>query len=123
METTVRKIKGYVIRDWMMSYLFLLPAFGFFLLFVAYPMVKGVYISFFDYSLRDFSFIGLDNYISLIKDDNFMKSMGNTLLLVLITVPIVIIFSLFVSMNIYKKKSLPDHFSAVYSTCQPYPRS
>lgn len=123
MGTTVRKIKGYVIRDWMMSYLFLLPAFGFFLLFVAYPMIKGVYISFFDYSLRDFSFIGLDNYISLFKDDNFMKSMGNTLLLVVITVPIVIIFSLFVSMNIYKKKSLLDRFSAVCSTCQPYLRS
>lgn len=107
----------------MMSYLFLLPAFGFFLLFVAYPMIKGVYISFFDYSLRDFSFIGLDNYISLFKDDNFMKSMGNTLLLVVITVPIVIIFSLFVSMNIYKKKSLLDRFSAVCSTCQPYLRS
>lgn len=123
MGTTVRKIKGYVIRDWMMSYLFLVPAFGFFLLFVAYPMVKGVYISFFDYSLRDFSFIGLDNYISLIKDDNFRKSMGNTLLLVLITVPIVIIFSLFISMNIYKKKSLPDRFSAECSICRLYPRS
>ncbi|WP_445321954.1 carbohydrate ABC transporter permease [Paenibacillus sp. FSL L8-0494] len=110
MGTTVRKIKGYVIRDWMMSYLFLVPAFGFFLLFVAYPMVKGVYISFFDYSLRDFSFIGLDNYISLIKDDNFRKSMGNTLLLVLITVPIVIIFSLFISMNIYKKKEFARSF-------------
>lgn len=110
MEAAVRKTKGYVIRDWLMSYIFLLPAFGFFLLFVAYPMVKGVYISFFDYSLRDFNFIWFDNYISLIHNETFLKSMRNTLLLVVITVPIVIIFSIFVAVNIYKKKEFARSF-------------
>jgi multiple sugar transport system permease protein len=110
MEVTVRKTKGYIRRDWLMSYVFLLPALGFFLLFVAYPMVKGIYISFFDYSLRTFNFIGFDNYVDLIQNETFLKSMRNTLLLVVITVPIVIIFSLFVAISIYKKKEFARSF-------------
>ncbi|OCT15534.1 acetylneuraminate ABC transporter permease [Paenibacillus pectinilyticus] len=110
MEVTVRKTKGYVRRDWLMSYLFLLPALGFFLLFVAYPMIKGVYISFFDYSLRNFNFIGFENYVSLIHNETFLKAMRNTLLLVVITVPIVIVFSLFVAVSIYKKKEFARSF-------------
>jgi multiple sugar transport system permease protein len=110
MEVTVRKTKGYIRRDWLMSYVFLLPALGFFLLFVAYPMVKGIYISFFDYSLRTFNFIGFDNYVDLIQNETFLKSMRNTLLLVVITVPIVIVFSLFVAVSIYKKKEFARSF-------------
>ncbi|MEK3910046.1 carbohydrate ABC transporter permease [Paenibacillus sp. FSL H7-0331] len=93
-----------------MSYLFLLPAFGFFLLFVAYPMLRGVYISFFDYSLRSFEFVGLHNYISLFHNETFLKSLRNTFLLVVIAVPIVIVFSVFVAMNIYKTKEVIRSF-------------
>ncbi|SEF45260.1 carbohydrate ABC transporter permease [Paenibacillus sp. UNC499MF] len=110
MEAAVRKSRRTVRRDWLMSYLFLLPALGFFLLFVAYPMIKGIYISFFDYSLRHFEFTGLDNYISLLKNDTFLKSMRNTLLLVVIAVPIVIVFSIFVAVNIYKMKEFSRSF-------------
>ncbi|MDU0202333.1 sugar ABC transporter permease [Paenibacillus sp. PFR10] len=99
-----------VLRDWLMSYLFLLPAFGFFLIFVAYPMLKGIYISFFDYSLRTFDFIGLDNYVSLMHNETFLKSMRNTILLVVIAVPIVIVFSIFVAVNIYKMKEFSRSF-------------
>ncbi|NOU96136.1 ABC transporter permease subunit [Paenibacillus sp. LMG 31456] len=110
MLAAIRKARGYVIRDWLMSYLFLLPALGFFLLFVAYPMLKGFYISFFDYTLRNFTFVGFDNYISLLHNETFLKSMKNTVLLVVITVPIVILFSIFVAMNIYKTKELIRSF-------------
>ncbi|NOV04551.1 carbohydrate ABC transporter permease [Paenibacillus planticolens] len=110
MEATVSKSRKMVRRDWLMSYLFLLPAFGFFLVFVAYPMLKGIYISFFDYSLRTFDFIGLDNYVSLMHNETFLKSMRNTILLVVIAVPIVIVFSIFVAVNIYKMKELSRSF-------------
>ncbi|MCY9658606.1 sugar ABC transporter permease [Paenibacillus chondroitinus] len=110
MEATVSKSRNMVLRDWLMSYLFLLPAFGFFLIFVAYPMLKGIYISFFDYSLRTFDFIGLDNYVSLMHNETFLKSMRNTILLVVIAVPIVIVFSIFVAVNIYKMKEFSRSF-------------
>lgn len=103
MDLTFIRKKQYIWRDWIASYLFLLPALAFFGVFVAYPMLKGIYISFFSYTLRDFDFIGIENYQYLLKDATFGKSMWNTLLIVVIAVPVVVIFSLFVSMMIYKK--------------------
>lgn len=103
MDLTFFRKKQHIWHDWIASYLFLLPALAFFSVFVAYPMLKGIYISFFSYTLRDFEFIGLENYQTLFQDATFGKSMWNTMLIVLIAVPVVVIFSLFVAMMIYKK--------------------
>ena len=103
MNLTFFRNKQYIWRDWIASYLFLLPALAFFSIFVAYPMLKGIYISFFSYTLRDFDFIGFDNYQHLFHDETFGKSMWNTMLIVLIAVPVVVIFSLYVAMMIYQK--------------------
>lgn len=110
MQAPSFKVKRYVVRDWLTSYLFLLPALCFFVLFVLYPMGKGVYLSFFDYSLRDFSFVGLNNYKDLLTDSTFLKSMRNTVVIVLIAVPVVIAFSLFVATKIYKKSEASRSF-------------
>ncbi len=98
-----KKISKKNLKEWGYAYLFLLPMLVFFITFVVYPMIKGVYISFFDYSLRNFKFIGLENYKSLVHDKTFLKSLGNTLLIVLANVPLVMLLSLFVSVVIYKK--------------------
>ncbi|MBU3207874.1 sugar ABC transporter permease [Clostridium algidicarnis] len=98
-----KKISKKNLKEWGYAYLFLLPMLVFFITFVVYPMIKGVYISFFDYSLRNFKFIGLENYKSLVHDKIFLKSLGNTLLIVLANVPLVMLLSLFVSVVIYKK--------------------
>lgn len=103
MNLTFFRNKQYIWRDWIASYLFLLPALAFFSIFVAYPMLKGIYISFYSYTLRDFDFIGFDNYQYLFQDETFGKSMWNTMLIVLIAVPVVVIFSLYVAMMIYQK--------------------
>ncbi|MEC0089208.1 carbohydrate ABC transporter permease [Paenibacillus macquariensis] len=110
MFATILKSRRHVWREWLISYLFLLPALSFFLLFVAYPMLKGVYISFFDYSLNNFDFIGLDNYKHLFQDKTFIQSMKNTILIVFIAVPLVIAFSIFVAMTIYKKNEFTRSF-------------
>ncbi|MFL0268632.1 carbohydrate ABC transporter permease [Candidatus Clostridium radicumherbarum] len=98
-----KKISKSDVKEWISAYLFLAPMLVLFITFVVYPMIKGIYISFFDYSLRNFKFIGLDNYRSLLQDEVFKKSLVNTLLIVLGTVPFVILIALFVSVNIYKK--------------------
>jgi multiple sugar transport system permease protein len=100
-----KKISKTHIREWITAYLFLAPMLILFITFVVYPMIKGIYISFFDYSLRDFKFVGLDNFKTLIHDDVFKKSLVNTLILVIGNVPLVIALSLFVSINIYKKSA------------------
>lgn len=110
MSASVFKVKKNVYRDWFMSYLFLLPALTFFLIFVLFPMVKGGYMSLFNYTITDFEFIGLENYKTLLHDETFHKSLKNTIIIVAVAVPIVIAFSLFVAMAVYKRSEFTRSF-------------
>lgn len=97
------------------SYYFLLPALLFFVVFVALPMGMGVYTSFFKYTMSEFKFIGIDNYLNLFKDEIFVRSVKNTLIIVVGSVPIVTIFSLWVATIIYNMNSFSrSFFRAVY---------
>lgn len=105
-----RKTMSTAMRETLVSYAFLFPALGFFAVFVVYPMLSGIYTSFFNYTMSKFEFIGLDNYIRLLSDDVFLKSMKNTILLVIGVVPAVIIFSVFASLMVYQKSSKTRSF-------------
>lgn len=83
-------------RETISSYLFILPFLLFFGLFMIVPMVMCVFTSFFNYTMSDFTFIGFQNYSELFLDPVFIKSLYNTLLIVLVSVPVVLVFSLWV---------------------------
>ena len=94
-------------RETRSAYLFLLPSLVFFLGFVIFPMILCVYTSFFDATMGKNvadKFIGLQNYVELFSDSIFQKALKNTLIIVLVSVPAVAIFSLWVSSLIYKMK-------------------
>lgn len=99
--------KALVRRETCSAYLFLLPNLIFFVGFVIIPMVLCVYTSFFDSTMgkdaKDI-FIGFENYVSLWKDEIFLRSLKNTFIIVIVSVPVVCIFSLWVSAVIYKLK-------------------
>jgi multiple sugar transport system permease protein len=60
---------------------FMLPAAAFLLLFLAYPLVLGVWLSFTDARIgRGGEFVGLENYEWLWDDSVFWLSVFNTLL-------------------------------------------
>ena len=63
-----------------LSFLFMLPAVGILLTFLAYPLGLGVWLAFTDTRIgRAGVFIGLDNYISLMGDSVFLLSVFNTI--------------------------------------------
>lgn len=93
------------IKENVSGYLFLLPTLFFFGTFVLYPMLKGIYLSFFRFRGRNVSYVGFENYEKLMTDNVFIKSLTNTVLITGIAVPIVIVFSLFVAINIYNKSA------------------
>src|SRR5215467_4207241 len=69
-----------VSRGWL-SLWFMLPAAAFLLLFLAYPLGLGIWISFTDARIgRGGAFIGLENYEWLSDDTVFWLSIFNTLL-------------------------------------------
>jgi multiple sugar transport system permease protein len=67
-------------RNWL-GFWFMLPAMAFLILFLAYPLGLGVWISFTDAKIgRPGAFIGLENYEWLCDDSIFWLSVFNTLL-------------------------------------------
>ena len=94
--------KALVRRETITSYLFLLPALIFFLGFVIVPMILCLVTSFFSYTMIDFKFVGFDNYIKMFQDEIFIKALVNTILIVVVSVPAVTVFSLWVSSVVYK---------------------
>jgi len=67
-------------RNWLGVW-FMLPAAGFLILFLAYPLALGVWISFTDAKIgQSGTYIGLENYEWLSDDSVFWLSVFNTLL-------------------------------------------
>ena len=89
-------------RENIAGYLFMLPSLLFFFGFVIFPMGMGLFTSFFNYTMTDFSFVGLANYKELIADPIFRKALWNTIIIVVVSVPVTCIFSLWVASVIYK---------------------
>ena len=85
------------------AYLFLLPSLIFFLGFVIFPMLLCIYTSFFDAVMgrKGDIFVGLANYVRLFQDEIFLRSLKNTVVIVVVSVPAVCAFSLWVSSVIY----------------------
>ena len=93
-----------VIQENVASYLFLLPFLAFFVLFVVYPMFMCVYTSFFDSNMGQTEdvFIGFANYVELFQDQKFIDALWNTLLIVVVSVPVTCVFSLWIASAISK---------------------
>ena len=93
------------------AYMFLLPSLLFFITFVVVPMFLCVYYSLFDYGLAGIKgFEGLGNYTQLFQDGTFKAAVINTLILVVVAVPCVTAFSLWVGASIYKMHSFSRSF-------------
>lgn len=92
-------------RETRNAYLFLLPSLVFFIGFVIVPMILCIVMSFFDSSMgknAHDTFIGFGNYAELFRDSVFLKALKNTLIIVLVSVPVVTLFSLWVSSAVYQ---------------------
>src|SRR6478736_3798302 len=70
------------------AFLFLLPSFVGFVVFYAYPALRGVYLSFTDFDLlkNSGSWVGLDNYKALLQDTLFWNALWITVKYVVINI-------------------------------------
>ena len=98
------------------GYLFLLPSLVFFVGFVIYPMAMCIWTSFTDANMDSNTadtFIGLANYVELWQDPVFLKALWNTIIIVVVSVPVVCVFSLWVASTIYRMSEGPLSFFRV----------
>ncbi|RBI62282.1 sugar ABC transporter permease [halophilic archaeon] len=94
-------------------YVFLLPFFVLFAVFLAFPIIYTVYLSFFQFegvggtvlftipgigmqitSISNLEFVGLANYARLLGDGQFHQAMYNTVFILLVQVPLMIAIAL-----------------------------
>ena len=93
-------------RENVNGYLFMLPSLIFFAGFVIIPMFICIFYSLTDANMRDTAvhFVGLTNFVNLWQDETFLEALKNTFLIVVVSVPTVCAFSLWVGSAIYKLK-------------------
>lgn len=101
----MKKLKKFFQYD-NIGYLFVLPAFIYMLIFVGYPIVDNIILSFQDVTMKtltaaDKPFVGFSNYVEIFHDPVFLKSLGNTLIFTVccLLVQFVIGFALAVFFN------------------------
>ena len=103
--TNAAKSRAIQRRETLVSYFFLLPALAIFACFVVTPMLMGLVTSFTDSHMGGSAFVGLANYARLFQDPKFLRSAWNTVFIVLVSVPTVTAFSLWVGAAIYRMRS------------------
>lgn len=86
-------------------YMFLLPAGIVLLIFFFLPFFQTIGLSFFNYSHSIYSpdFAGIKNYIEILHNPVFYKVMWNTILYLVVAVPILAILPLFLAVLINQK--------------------
>jgi multiple sugar transport system permease protein len=86
------------------GFVFISPWLLGFLLFTAGPMLASLYLSFCKYDLHTLTWVGTKNYeVLLSRDPLFWKSLGNTAIYVLFSVPIGLTGSLLIALLLNQK--------------------
>lgn len=131
--------KHFYMPEWLKAIIALLPALFFLVVFMIYPIINALLISL----MGNFHWIGnsgssfavvnwiasltssrggstnaivwsFDNYISVMTDPSFLKSLGNTALIVVVSVPLTIIIALLLAVCINSIKILKGFFQTIF---------
>ena len=91
------KIKKKNIIPW----LFIAPALIFILCFSIYPLIETIYLSFMTTRRGDIVFAGLQNFKRLLSDQYFYTSLKNSLIYLIIQVPIMTLLAILLAMTLH----------------------
>lgn len=89
----------------LIPYFFLIPAFVLLMVFFFIPFFQTIFLSFQDYSNSIYTpiFAGFKNYIELLNSPLFLKTILNTFYFMVLCVPFLVIFPLFLAVLINQK--------------------
>lgn len=95
--------------------LFALPWMIGFLCFQLYPIICALYYSFTDFNIfGKAKFIGIENYQTIAADPKVLLSMGNTLYMVLLGLPIGLLMALVLALMMNKNKKSKSFFRSAF---------
>lgn len=103
------------LKEYMWGYVFVLPAVVGFFLFMAYPMLYGIFISFFKVGIGgQKECIGINNYLKLINDVHFLKAVFNTAYYTLGILVLCVPLSLFLAVVLNQKLKFLSFYRVSY---------
>ena len=92
--------------DAKLAWLLISPAILGFLVFAAYPTIRGIYLSFTDFRVfTPPTWIGFDNFVKLAGDQKFWTSLGVTVYFVVLTVIITMVVSVSTAVILHRVTS------------------
>jgi len=116
-EKPETSLRGKTVFNKAEPYLYLLPAFIPLFLFIFYPFLKNMLLSFF--TLNKYrqirAFAGTANYAKVLSDDNFLRAVRNTFIYVFTTVPASILIGFVLALLARKRRKLSTVYEALYA--------
>jgi len=110
------KLSGLARKEAIAGYLFILPWILGFLMFTSIPLISSFVLSFTNYSvINPPKFAGLENYRTMFTSDRlFYKSLGNTLYIVVIGVPLNIVVGLSIALLLNTKVRGMQYYRTIF---------
>ena len=132
-KTLITKRKLFTLPQWAVAWLVLIPAMVFICMFMLYPIVNTFLYAF----IQDFSYVpgggsfalgqffsgvsegtvitfGLSNFKTVLGRPDFIESIGNTAILVIVEVPLTIIVSLLIATFLNSIKVLKGFYQTIF---------
>ncbi|ABI67742.1 carbohydrate ABC transporter permease [Syntrophomonas wolfei] len=102
-------------RKELISLIFVIPALAAIFALTLYPILRGIDISLTDklLSYDKYSYIGLENYINILKDDMFWLALQHTAVITIISSIIILILSLALALLLNMKFPLRKFFRGI----------
>lgn len=97
------------------GFLMSMPYVVYFLIFLAFPLVFSFVLIFHKWNIiTPMEFIGVDNFVRMFQDAKFFRAILNTLIFLVIHIPLQIIIALLLAVLLNKKIKMRGFFRALY---------
>lgn len=112
-----KSLRSIKYSEWITGYLFIAPIIILMCIWFYYPLINAFITSFYDANmtkLNDMKFVGLDNYMNVIKDQDFLNSLKISSIMVIVAVPLQMIISLILAATLHNVIKGKSFFRTVY---------
>lgn len=98
-----------------LAYLFLAPAFFLLILFIAYPLLRSLILSLYEWNgITRPEFVGLANFRLLFQDSSFFKALSNTIIFSVLTTAGTVIIGFLLAVAIERRVKGWAFFKVIY---------
>ncbi|QMV41056.1 carbohydrate ABC transporter permease [Cohnella cholangitidis] len=99
----------------LLALLFLLPFLAVYITFTVWPMIKGVEMSMYKWTLiKKMKYVGFDNYTRMLSDNDFWASLWHSTIFVILTTPTMVILGILLALIANRKSRLQKFYRSVF---------